>query len=59
MAKRACKLCKRIVKTTICPACKTNETTTSFQGLVVILDTDSEIAKRLKIETPGKYAIRV
>ncbi len=59
MAKRACRLCKRIVKTTICPACKTNDTTTSFQGIIVILDTESEIAKRLKIEVPGKYAIRV
>lgn len=59
MTKRACKICKRILKTSMCPACKTNETTTSFQGVVVIFDIQSEIAKRLNIETPGRYAVRV
>lgn len=43
----------------MCPACRTNETTTSFQGVIIILDIESEIAKKLKIESPGKYAIRV
>jgi len=35
------------------------ETTSSFQGMVVIFDTESEIAKKLGITTPGKYAIKV
>ena len=59
MARRACKICKRIVEKTQCPVCKTNETTTNFQGVVVIFDIESEIAKRLGITAPGKYAIRV
>lgn len=59
MARRACRNCKRIVEKTQCPVCKTNDTTTSFQGVVIIFDTESEIAKRLGITAPGKYAIRV
>lgn len=59
MVKRACKICKRIIDKTTCPVCQVNETTTSFQGVVLILDTESAIAKKLGITAPGKYAIRV
>ena len=58
MARRACKLCKRITKTNQCPVCKA-ETTTSFQGTVIILDGESELAKKLGITAPGTYAIKV
>ncbi len=57
--KRACKRCKRILKGNVCPVCKDSETTTSFQGIVVIFDPESEIAKKLGITEPGKYAIKV
>ncbi len=59
MVKRACRQCKRILKGTICPACKVNDTTTTFQGVVIIYDTESDIAKKLETTVPGKYAIRV
>jgi RNA polymerase subunit RPABC4/transcription elongation factor Spt4 len=59
MARRACRTCKRIVEKTQCPVCKTNDTTTSFQGVIVVFDPGSEIAQRLNITAPGKYAIRV
>ncbi len=58
MARRACKQCKRIVKGNACAVCRT-ETTTNFQGMIVIFDTDSEIAKKLNITAPGTYAIKV
>ncbi len=58
MIKRACKVCKRIVEKNVCPHCK-GETTSNFQGIVVIFSTDSEIAKRLGITEAGKYAIKV
>ncbi len=58
MAKRACKQCKRIVKTSQCPVCKA-ETTTNFQGTVIIFDAESELAKKLGITAPGTYAIKV
>jgi len=58
--KRACKICKTIIQTgNICPNCKSGDTTTSFQGTIIVFNTDSEIAKKLGIETTGKFALRV
>lgn len=59
MPKKACKSCKRILTGNTCPVCKTSETTTTFQGTVVIFDANSDIAKKLGITAPGKYAVRV
>lgn len=59
MAKRACKICKRILEKTVCPVCKSNDTTSNFQGIIVIMDVESEIAKTLGITAPGKYAVKV
>jgi DNA-directed RNA polymerase subunit E" len=60
MGRKACKQCKRIItKGSVCPVCKTSEVTSSFQGVVVIFDVQSEIAKKLGITVPGKYAIKV
>ena len=58
MPKKACRQCKRIVRSNLCPVCKI-ETTTNFQGIVVIFDVESEVAKKLNITAPGTYAIRV
>jgi DNA-directed RNA polymerase subunit E" len=58
MVVRACKLCKRLVKGNLCPACKTTELTRNWKGVLVIIDPDSEIAKEAKIIAPGKYAIK-
>jgi DNA-directed RNA polymerase subunit E" len=58
--KKACKSCRRIVeKGNICPVCRSPDLTSSFQGIVVIFDAESEIAKRLNISAPGKYAVKV
>lgn len=58
--KRACRACKRIIaKGSVCPVCKSTDITTSFQGVVIIFDVESEIAKRLGITAPGKYAVKV
>ncbi|MBI5347679.1 MAG: DNA-directed RNA polymerase subunit E'' [Candidatus Aenigmarchaeota archaeon] len=59
MPKRACRQCKRIVEGSICPVCKTADLTSNFQGTVAIFDVESEIAKKLSITAPGKYAIKV
>ncbi len=60
MSEKACKQCNRIVEdATECPVCKNNDLSDSWSGLVVIYDPeDSEIAERLEIQTPGRYAIR-
>jgi len=60
MAERACTDCKRIVEDSDeCPVCKNNVLSNSWSGLVVIYDTESEIAEEMNIQTPGRYAIRV
>ncbi|MFB6204056.1 MAG: transcription elongation factor subunit Spt4 [Candidatus Nanohaloarchaea archaeon] len=61
MVERACKNCHRLVEDeTECPVCKNNDLSESYSGLVVIYDPDdSEIAEKLNIQTPGRYAIRV
>ncbi|MFB6213552.1 MAG: transcription elongation factor subunit Spt4 [Candidatus Nanohaloarchaea archaeon] len=60
MAERACKNCNRIVEDADeCPVCKNNDLSDAWNGLVVIYDPESEIAEKLGIETPGRYAIRV
>ncbi len=60
MAEKVCKNCNRIVEDSDeCPVCRNNDLSTSWSGLVVIYDPDdSEIAEKMGIETPGKYAIR-
>lgn len=55
---RACKQCKRIFTTKNCPVCKI-EGTRSFQGIIVVFDPESQIAKKMEITAPGKYAVKV
>lgn len=59
MVRRACKQCKRIISGTQCPVCKSDDITTSFQGVIVVFNAESEVAKKLGITAPGKYAIKV
>jgi DNA-directed RNA polymerase subunit E" len=61
MAEKACKDCNRLVEDeTECPVCKGNDLSENWSGLVVIYDPEeSDIADKLDITTPGRYAIRV
>ena len=59
MPERACKNCRRLVKSNFCPVCKTSELTKNWKGILVVLDANSEIAKEAGITAPGKYAVRV
>lgn len=61
MVDRACTNCKRIVESgSECPICKSNELTTNWRGLVVVYDPEgSEIAEKVGVSTPGKYAVQV
>ena len=59
MAEKACRLCRRIVKGNICPACKTTELSKNWTGVLVVIDPESEIAKAAGITAPGRYAVRV
>jgi len=61
MAKRpqVCRNCRRFTNEKVCPTCKSTNLSTSWKGMVVILDANSEIAKILNITEPGKYALFV
>ncbi len=60
MSEKACTDCKRIVEDSDeCPVCKNNVLSNSWSGLVVVYDSDSEIADEVGVQTPGRYAIRV
>ena len=56
---RACKTCHLITRKDFCPKCN-GQLSEDFSGiLVVIKPNESKIAKELKIDKPGKYALRV
>ncbi|MDG1549765.1 MAG: hypothetical protein P8Q94_06930 [Candidatus Poseidoniaceae archaeon] len=43
-----------------CNRCPTAQVTTDWQGYVIIMNPErSEIAKRLNVDRPGKYALKV
>jgi len=54
-----CRNCRRFTKSNECPVCKSTNLSTSWKGLVIIMNPDSEIAKILNINEPGKYALYV
>lgn len=61
MTELACKKCKYInVNTLVCKNCGSSELTKEWFGYLIIIDPEkSEIAKKLGIKIPGKYALRV
>ena len=60
MSDKACKNCRFISNGPVCPNCKSTNLSDDWSGLVVIIDpSTSEVAKRMEIKAPGRYAIRV
>jgi len=60
LKEKACKNCRRIVTTQICPICKTHTLSYDYDGLVLINDPEhSQIAKKLNVTEKGKYALKV
>ncbi|MCS4542156.1 MAG: DNA-directed RNA polymerase, subunit E'' [Euryarchaeota archaeon] len=57
---KACRNCRRIIKGDVCPICKSTTLTDDWSGYLIIVDPNtSEIAKTMRINVPGKYALRV
>jgi len=59
---KACRVCHIIVEdnVNICPHCRVQDLSSEYTGEVFILNIEgSEIAKRMNITTPGRYALRV
>jgi len=58
---KACKLCGRIIEEgKECVVCKNRDLSTSFKGIILILDPEnSEIAELSEKKVPGRYALKV
>ncbi|MEM2915186.1 MAG: transcription elongation factor subunit Spt4 [Candidatus Bathyarchaeia archaeon] len=60
MVERVCRKCHFISEENVCPNCKSTDLSDDFGGLITIIDPEkSIIAKTLKINRKGRYAIRV
>lgn len=56
----ACRKCRAITTGKVCPVCKSADLTADWSGIILILEPEhSQIAKLLKIEEKGKYALKV
>ena len=56
----ACRNCKFVTTTKVCPICKSSDLTPDWNGIVLVVDpSNSEISKTLGITQRGKYAIKV
>ena len=61
MSAKACKKCKFVIEEgDRCPVCNGTDLTTNWKGFVIVLDIDkSEIAQKMGVRVPGKYALRM
>lgn len=59
---KACRSCRYVLEedSDVCPVCGSNSFTTFWRGYVVVLDAEkSEIAQKMGITKPGRYALRL
>jgi DNA-directed RNA polymerase subunit E" len=60
MAEKVCRECHRLVSGQSCSVCGSTNLSTDWSGYVIIIDpTRSQIAKKMNITLPGKYALKV
>ncbi len=60
MNEKACRVCHMISNGPICPNCKSTNLSDDWTGVIIVIDpTNSQIAQKMKISAPGKYALRV
>ncbi|MBR9682009.1 MAG: DNA-directed RNA polymerase, subunit E'' [Candidatus Altiarchaeota archaeon] len=58
--KKVCRKCRLFVKEKECPICKGDDFSMTWAGMVEILDPEtSEVAKKMGITVPGRYALKV
>lgn len=56
---QVCRNCRRFTTESTCPVCKSTNLSTSWKGMVIVVDVNSEVAKILKVSEPGKYTLFV
>ncbi|MDD1671647.1 MAG: DNA-directed RNA polymerase, subunit E'' [Methanomicrobiales archaeon] len=55
-----CRDCHRVVEGESCMLCGTTNLTTDWAGYLVIIDPEhSDVAKKMNIKLPGRYALKV
>ncbi len=60
MPELVCKECHRLISGQVCEACSSTALTPEWNGYVIIIDPlKSNIAKRLGVKLPGRYALKV
>ncbi|MCG7849979.1 MAG: DNA-directed RNA polymerase, subunit E'' [ANME-2 cluster archaeon] len=60
MSDKACNECHRITSGTTCAVCGSSTLSSDWSGYVVIIDPSrSNIAKKLKVDLRGEYALKV
>lgn len=57
---KACRDCHTITEADACPACKSTNLSKDYLGFVHVLDVKrSVLAKKMNIDSPGVYALKV
>lgn len=57
---KVCRDCHRVVDGEVCSMCGTVNLTADWAGYLVIIDpANSDVAKRMNISVPGRYALKV
>ena len=58
---KACRACRKVItEGDKCPKCGGNAFTTFWKGYVVIINPEkSQLAEKMGIDTPGKFALRL
>jgi DNA-directed RNA polymerase subunit E" len=60
VVEKACKVCHLITSKPQCPKCKSTQLTDNYTGVIIVLKTrDSHLARKLNLDRPGKYALKV
>jgi DNA-directed RNA polymerase subunit E" len=60
VTEQACRECNRIVEGLVCPICGSAALSKDWSGYVVVIDPKgSDVAQKLGITLPGKYALKV
>ncbi len=56
---RACLNCRYITAQEKCPACGGEKLTKQWEGYIIIMDLNGDVAKFIEAKTPGRYALKI
>lgn len=60
MSEQVCRECHRIINGQTCAICGSSNLSSDWSGMIIIIDPErSEIAKKMDIKVPDKYALKV